>query len=45
VVGDDQQIALTMGDVGPWLGAAHIYRVTASEQGRVFGGYTVVLLG
>jgi hypothetical protein len=45
VTGDDQQIALTAGDAAPDTGQAHVYRVTASQQGQVFGGYTVVLLG
>jgi len=45
VVGDDQQIAFTTGDAAPAAGEAHVYRVTASQQGQVFGGYTVVLLG
>ncbi|GAB3809397.1 hypothetical protein [Micromonospora zhanjiangensis] len=45
VVGDDQQIAFTTGDTTPAPGEAHVYRVTASQQGQVFGGYTVVLLG
>lgn len=45
VVGDDQQIAFTTGDTAPAPGEAHVYRVTASQQGQVFGGYTVVLLG
>jgi hypothetical protein len=35
VVGDDQQIALTTGDVAPGPDEAHIYRVTASQQGQV----------
>jgi hypothetical protein len=45
VTGDDQQIAFTTGDAMPPPGQAHVYRVTASQQGQVFGGYTVVLLG
>jgi hypothetical protein len=45
VVDDDQRIAFMTGDVAPGPGEAHIYRVTASQQGHVFGGYTVVLLG
>jgi hypothetical protein len=45
VTGDDQQITFTTGDGAPAPGAAHIYRVSASQQGEVFGGYTVVLLG
>ena len=45
VVGDDQQITFTTGDALPPPGQAHVYRVTASQQGQVFGGYTIVLLG
>jgi hypothetical protein len=45
VNGDDQQVMLTTGDEPPGPGEAHVYRVTASQQGEVFGGYTVVLLG
>jgi hypothetical protein len=45
VVGDDQQVALVTTDDLPAPGQAHVYRVTASQQGQVFGGYTVVLLG
>jgi hypothetical protein len=45
VEGDDQQIAFSTGDARPGPGEAHVYRVTASQQGQVFGGYTVVLLG
>jgi hypothetical protein len=45
VVGDDQQVTLTTGDGIPPAGQSHVYRVTASQQGQVFGGYTVVVLG
>jgi hypothetical protein len=45
VTGDDQQVTFTAGDAVPPAGQAHVYRVTASQQGQVFGGYTVVLLG
>jgi hypothetical protein len=45
VTGDDQQITFTSGDALPSPGQAHVYRVTASQQGQVFGGYTIVLLG
>jgi hypothetical protein len=45
VDGDDQQVELTTGDELPGPGEAHVYRVTASQHGEVFGGYTVVLLG
>jgi hypothetical protein len=33
------------GDGPPGAGQGHVYRVTAAQQGQVFGGYTVVLLG
>ncbi|MEV6843688.1 hypothetical protein [Actinoplanes sp. NPDC051411] len=45
VTGEDQQLQLTTTDAPPKAGEAHVYRVTASQQGQVFGGYTVVLLG
>jgi len=45
VVGNDQQISFSTGNAVPGPGEAHVYRVTASQQGQVFGGYTVVLLG
>jgi hypothetical protein len=45
VTGDDQQVTFATGDAPPAPGQAHVYRVTASQQGQVFGGYTVVLLG
>lgn len=45
VVGDDQQVTFTTSDATPPPGQAHVYRVTASQQGQVFGGYTIVLLG
>ncbi|MCW2804383.1 MAG: hypothetical protein JWN06_2600 [Propionibacteriaceae bacterium] len=45
VVGDDQQVTFSTGDTIPPPGQAHVYRVTATQQGQVFGGYTVVLLG
>ena len=45
VTADDEQVTLAAGDDPPEPGQAHIYRVTASQQGQVFGGYTVVLLG
>ena len=45
VIGDDQQLSFSTGDAVPAPGEAHVYRVTASQQGQVFGGYTVVLLG
>jgi hypothetical protein len=45
VTGDDQQVAFTSTDAPPGPGQAHVYRVSASQGGQVFGGYTVVLLG
>jgi hypothetical protein len=42
---DDQQVTFATGDAAPAPGQAHVYRVTASQRGQVFGGYTVVLLG
>ncbi|HZX99224.1 MAG TPA: hypothetical protein VFE92_07030 [Dermatophilaceae bacterium] len=45
VTGDNQQVTFATGDAPPAQGQAHVYRVTASQQGEVFGGYTVVLLG
>jgi hypothetical protein len=45
VTGDDQQVLLTTNDAPPAPGQAHVYRVTASQNGQVFGGYTVVMLG
>lgn len=45
VLGDDQQVTFTTGDTMPSPGQAHVYRVSASQQGQVFGGYTIVLLG
>src|SRR4029079_3481135 len=35
VVDDDQQLAFTTGDAHPAPGEAHVYRVTASQQGQV----------
>jgi hypothetical protein len=45
VNGDDQHVAFTTTDAAPGPGEAHTYRVTAAQDGIVFGGYTVVLLG
>jgi hypothetical protein len=45
VNGDDQQVAFTTSDQPPAQGQAHVYRVTANQDGVVFGGYTVVVLG
>jgi hypothetical protein len=45
VTGDNQQVALTTTDDPPGPGEAHVYRVSATQAGAVFGGYTVVILG
>ena len=45
VHGDDQHVAFTTTDAPPGPGEAHVYRVSASQGGATFGGYTVVLLG
>jgi hypothetical protein len=45
VEGDDQQVAFSTTDQAPGPGEAHVYRVSASQGGVVFGGYTVVVLG
>jgi hypothetical protein len=45
VEGDDQQVAFTTTDRYPGPGEAHVYRVAANQDGVVFGGYTVVLVG
>jgi hypothetical protein len=45
VHGDEQHVAFTTTDAAPGPGEAHTYRVTATQAGTVFGGYTVVLLG
>jgi hypothetical protein len=45
VQGDDQHVALTTSDNPPGPGEAHVYRVSATQDGAIFGGYTVVILG
>ena len=45
VTGDDQVVALTSTDAPPDPGAAHVYRVSARQDGQLVGGYTVVRLG
>ena len=45
VVGDDQQVAFTTSDQGPGPGESHVYRVSGTQNGAVFGGYTVIVLG
>lgn len=43
--GDDAQVVFATGDQPPPPGQAHVYRVTASQNGQLIGGYTVTLLG
>ncbi len=45
VTGDGQQIGFHATDGDPGAGNAHVYRVTGTQDGTVFGGYTVVVLG
>jgi hypothetical protein len=45
VHGDDQHVAFTTTDAAPGPGEAHTYRITANQDGTVFGGYTVILIG
>lgn len=45
VTGDGQQVAFHATDGGAGNGEAHVYRVTGTQDGVVFGGYTVVVLG
>jgi len=45
VHGDDQHVALSTSDAAPGPGEAHVYRVSATQAGAVFGGYTVIILG
>ncbi|WP_405064955.1 hypothetical protein OG558_23710 [Kribbella sp. NBC_01510] len=45
VTDEHQQVAFHTTDDPPAPGEAHVYRVTASQQGQVFGGYTIVMLG
>lgn len=43
--GDGAQVLFATGDAPPPPGQAHVYRVTAEQDGAVIGGYTVVQLG
>jgi hypothetical protein len=45
ITGDGQQLIFTTSDNAPGPGEAHTYRVSASQAGAVFGGYTIVILG
>ena len=45
VHGDDQHVAFSTSDDVPAPGEAHVYRVSATQDGAIFGGYTVIILG
>jgi hypothetical protein len=45
VTADGQQVAVHTTDADPGQGNAHVYRVSGHQDGSVFGGYTVVVLG
>ena len=45
VHGDDQHVAFSTTDNAPGPGEAHVYRVSAAQDGAVFGGYTIVIVG
>jgi hypothetical protein len=42
---DGQQVAIHATDADPGPGNAHVYRVSGHQDGSIFGGYTVVVLG
>jgi hypothetical protein len=41
----DKAVGLVAVDGNPGNGNAHVYRVSGSQSGTSFGGYTVVVLG
>jgi hypothetical protein len=43
VTQDGMTVVLDSSDSPPPPGSAHVYRVTASQNGQTFGGYTVVI--
>lgn len=45
VHGEGQQVAFGASDAPPPPGSAHVYRITASQGGQVFGGYSIVVAG
>jgi hypothetical protein len=45
VTGDRQQVGFHATDGNPGAGQAHIYRITGNQNGALFGGYTVIVLG
>ncbi len=45
VNGDNQQVGFLATDGNPGSGKANVYRVSGTQNGEAFGGYTVVVLG
>jgi hypothetical protein len=45
VNGDGMQVGFVTTDGNPGNGKAHVYRVSGSQNGQTFGGYTVVIVG
>lgn len=45
VTGDGQQVGFHATDGDPGAGNAHVYRVTGNQDGVIFGGYTIIVLG
>ena len=45
VDGDDQKVGFLATDGNPGGGKANVYRVSGTQNGDTFGGYTVVVLG
>ncbi|KAH8795049.1 hypothetical protein F5882DRAFT_459040 [Hyaloscypha sp. PMI_1271] len=45
VTGDDKQVAFVATDGNPGAGKAHVYRVSGTQGGGTFGGYTVIVIG
>jgi hypothetical protein len=45
VNGDGQQVGFIATDGNPGAGNANVYRVSGSQNGTTFGGYTVVVVG
>ncbi len=45
VTGDGMQVGFIATDGNPGAGNAHVYRVSGSQNGQSFGGYTIVILG
>lgn len=45
VNGDNQQVGFLTTDDNPGNGKANVYRVSGTQNGETFGGYTVVIVG